>query len=246
MVILVLLAIVVGAASQRVTGMGLAMVAAPVLILLLDPLQAVVVVNACGAALAVVIGLRRRADIDWPRYRRLALPALVGVIPGTWLLVALERPVLETMLGLLIVVALTLSLAIRRTSAPRDGATLRTSAGFASGLMNSAAGVGGPAVTVYAVLSGWAQSSFAATMQPYLLTVAGASLASKVIVAPTGWPVFAWWIWVALGLALGAGLLLGELATRWITPQTARALVLVIAYVGAVAAVIKGIGGVVA
>lgn len=154
MLVVVVLAVVIGAMSQRVTGMGLAMVAAPVLILLMDPLAAVIVVNACGALLAVVIGLRRRTEIDWRRYRRLTLPALVGVVPGTWLLVTLDRSVLETTLGLLLIIALTLSLVVRRTKAPVDGAGVRTAAGFGSGLMNSAAGVGGPAVTVYAVLSG--------------------------------------------------------------------------------------------
>lgn len=81
-------------------------------------------------------------------------------------------------------------------------------------------------------------------MQPYLFTIAGASLLSKFVIAPGAWPDFAGWFWSAIGVGLCAGLLLGEAAASWISARTARRLVLVIAYSGAVAAVVKGIAGV--
>lgn len=243
LLLLVLPAVVLGAISQRVTGMGFALVVAPLLVLLLDPLAAVIIVNLCGAASAIVIGLRMRAHVDWGRFFWLAAPALIGVIPGTWLLLVLSRGVLEVVLGALLLVALTVSLLVHRTTFMLDGPAPRLIAGFSSGLMNSAAGVGGPAATTYAVLSRWHQQSFAATMQPYLLTIASASLLSKYVMAPGEWPIFDWWLWLGVVASLVVGLIVGERISPHVDARLARVIVVVIAYAGATLAVVKGATG---
>ncbi|MDT0183950.1 sulfite exporter TauE/SafE family protein [Microbacterium sp. ARD31] len=237
----ILPAVVLGAISQRITGMGFALVVAPFLLLGYGPMTAVIVVNICGALGAIAVWTRTGRDIEWRRYAWLVPPALIGIVPGTLMLVIPPRSVVEITIGVVLLVALTTALLLRRTGRSWDGPGQRLTAGFASGFMNSAVGAGAPAVTAYAVLSGWAQRSFAATMQPYLITIAAGSIISKSVIAPQAWPDIPGWMWVALVAALVVGLIAGDFAARVVPAGTARTIVVVIAYVGATGALIKGI-----
>ncbi len=51
--------------------------------------------------------------------------------------------------------------------------------------MYAAAGIGGPSLSVYAVVSRWEQRAFAATLQPFFLTVGASSLLTKLLIAPS-------------------------------------------------------------
>lgn len=237
----ILPAVILGAMSQRVTGMGFALIAAPFVLLLYGPITAVIVVNLCGIVAATVIWFRTGQHIDWRRLRWLLFPALAAIIPGTLFVIVPPRAVVETAVGVMLIAALTLALTVHRGGRVYDGAALRLTAGFASGLMNSAAGAGGPPLTAYAVLSGWEQRSFAATCQPYLIAVAGASILSKVVLEPSTWPQFPVWLWLLIVACLFAGLYAGDRISRYVGGTLARTLVIIIAFGGAIAALIKGV-----
>lgn len=96
-------------------------------------------------------------------------------------------------------------------------------------------------MSVYAVASKWGQRSFAATMQLYFLTLGVASVWAKYLVVPDSMPVLEPWAWGAMGVAIIAGLVAGEVLATWITPQRARFLVVVLAYGGAGAATTRGV-----
>ena len=78
-------AVMIGALLQRVSGAGLALVSAPLLTLLLGPTTGVLVVNVCSVCGAALIFTRVRRDVEWLRYRALALASIVGVVPGSLL-----------------------------------------------------------------------------------------------------------------------------------------------------------------
>jgi uncharacterized membrane protein YfcA len=141
----VLAAVFVGAMAQRVTGLGFALVVSPVLVILLGPFDGVLIVNLCGALSAAIILAGVRRDVEWRRYLLLAGPALVGIVPGALLAYLLPEQALEIGIGLLLVAALTTSLALRRTTRVVDGPGVMAGFGFASGVMNAAAGIGGRA-----------------------------------------------------------------------------------------------------
>lgn len=241
MILLALLTIALGAVSQRVTGMGLALVAAPFLLLLLDPLTVVIIVNLCGMVSAVIIAARTHRKIEWRRYLWLVVPALVGVVPGSLLLFVVSDAWLKIGIGAILVISLLASMLIRQSERHIDGPLVRTVSGFTSGAMNSAAGAGGAAFSAYAVLSRWEQSAFAATAQPYLFTVAGASVLSKVVIDPGSWPDLGGWTWLGIALALLIGLVVGDALSAHVEARLARALVIILAYIGAVSAIVKGI-----
>ena len=125
----------------------------------------------------------------------------------------------------------------------RSVATGRTPAivaGAASGFMNAAAGVGGPALSIYAVATRWPQAAFAATAQPYFVVIGLSSLLGKL--AASGWvaPEVDPSVWPVSIAALLVGLVLGDVLGTRISHSAARTAVIVIAYLGGVAAIVDG------
>ena len=78
---------------------------------------------------------------------------------------------------------------------------VRYIAGAVSGIMTTTAGVGGPAMSVYAVASKWDQRSFAASMQPYFLTIGLAAILAKYVATPESMPALEPSAWAVVVLA---------------------------------------------
>jgi uncharacterized protein len=232
-------AVMIGALLQRVSGSGLALVSAPLLTLLLGPTTGVLVVNVCSVCGAALIFTRVRRDVEWLRYRALALASIVGVVPGSLLVATVPEGWLALIVGLSVLAALTATLIARVEASKEHHRGPALVAGVLSGLMSTTAGVAAPPVTIYAIYSRWPQQSFAATLQPFFVTVAALSLSTKVsagVGAQPDWPVG---VCAALGLLVGVTVG-GVLAGR-IDPTHARIVAVTLAYLGAVATVIHAL-----
>lgn len=239
LIALLLLAILVGASLQRLTGMGFALVSAPFMVLLLGPVSGVVTANICGATASAMILGRVVADIEWRKFAGLALAALVGVIPGALLLKVAPAAWLDVGIGALIIAGLSITLFARPR--PGDpGAGTMFAAGAASGGMSVLAGVGGPAMSVYAVATRWGQKGFAATMQPYFMVTSLASISAKAVTNPASFPDLPAWAWIAVCLAMVLGLMAGEWAAKHVTHDAGRLLVVILAFAGGAAAMVRG------
>ncbi|TFD91191.1 sulfite exporter TauE/SafE family protein [Cryobacterium serini] len=238
--VLVIAAVLVGSSMQRITGMGFALVAAPFLVLLLGPVDGVIVINACGALTASIILMRVFRQVDWRRYSLLAVCAVVGIVPGSYILQFVSVAWLEISIGVLVAAGLTISVSLGRVVV-RDRLGFRVMAGLTSGFMNTTAGVGGPAVSIYAIATGWPQRSFAATMQPYFLTIGLASLASKFGLGSADLPQLPVLVWVFIGCACIVGLIVGDRLSTVIEPHVARRLLVVVAYLGSFATIVRGV-----
>jgi uncharacterized membrane protein YfcA len=114
------------------------------------------------------------------------------------------------------------------------------SLGFSSGLMNAAAGVGGPAITAYAIATRWEQKSFSATLQPYFVTTGLTSLVSKYVLSGGHLPGLAGWQWLSILAAMVAGIVAGDLLSGTVKPASVRRILVAIAYLGAVSTLAKG------
>ena len=240
MLLPVAVSVLVGAFAQRVTGMGFALIAAPALVVLLGPFDGVIIVNACAVLSSLLILPRVWRFIDWSRFRWLVVPAVVGTGAGAVVASRLPGPVLQLGIGVLVVVALTVSLLVTRTEHVATGRAPAIVTGAASGFMNAAAGVGGPALSIYAVATRWPQAAFAATAQPYFVVIGLSSLLGKL--AASGWvlPDVDSAIWPVAIASLLVGLAAGEVLGSRISHAAARTAVIVIAYLGGVAAIVDG------
>jgi uncharacterized membrane protein YfcA len=238
---IVLASVLVGAVAQRIAGLGFALLIAPFLVIILGPHAGVLLVNICGVVSSAIIVGRVWRDIDWSMFRWLVVPSLFGSIPGSFLAVVIPSAPLSVTVGAVVLVALTVSLVLQRSDVVLHGNAPKVVAGFTAGLTNSMAGVGGPAVSAYAVLSRWPQRPFAATLQPFFVCIGSVTLVAKLLLDPSQAPVLAPWMWVAIGLAIVGGIVAGEKLGRFVRDDQARLFVIVIAFVGAAFAVVKGL-----
>lgn len=228
--------VLLGSCVQWLTGMGFALVAVPALVLLLGPAQGVVLAN-CASGLICLVGLAG----GWRRVRPSAMvplcAAAVCTVPaGSWLTRRLPEPVLMLVMGTLVTVAVLLVMRGARMPALR-GTKGAVAAGAVGGFMNSAAAVGGPPISLYAVNAGWTVREFVPNAQFYGVIVNAFSVTAN------GTPTLSAVQWAAVAAAMLAGGLIGRgLASR--TPEErARLLVLTLALTGGVTAVGKGVWG---
>ena len=133
-------AVMIGALLQRVSGSGLALVSAPLLTLLLGPTTGVLVVNVCSVCGAALIFTRVRRDVEWLRYRALALASIVGVVPGSLLVATVPEGWLALIVGLSVLAALTATLITRVEASKEHHRGPALAAGVLSGLMSTPPG----------------------------------------------------------------------------------------------------------
>lgn len=238
--VVVALAVLAGAVAQRVSGMGFALVLAPVLVLAVGPVDGVLMVNICGALSACLVITRVWRLIDWRQYLLLVGPALLAIVPGALVAARLGGPTLQVVIGVLVLAALTVSLAVTR--ADRVAARVPTGllAGAASGFMSATAGVSGPGASIYAVLTRWEHRQFAATIQPFFATLGAAAFFGKIVALPDGLPDYDWWLWPLILGCTVVGLAVGERLAGVVSARAARRSVIALAYAGGVVAVLDG------
>jgi uncharacterized membrane protein YfcA len=225
----------VGALAQRSTGMGFALLASPFLVLVLGPLQGILVVNVCGSLSALLNLTQVWRDVDRRRLKVLAPMGVLGVIPGAVAVAVLPAAALMISVSAIVLLGLLLTLALRGRTIP-DSPGLGVAGGLASGFMNVTAGVGGPGVVIYARATGWEHRGFAATAQVQFLLLGIVSLIAKralPTLAPTGW--------AAMIIALLLGVLGGGAVARRMDGASAMRIVLVVALMGALLALGRGI-----
>lgn len=239
--ILVLGLIVLGAVAQRIAGLGFALLVSPFLVLILGPHEGVLLINICGVVSSTLIVFRVWKDIDWSMFRWLTIPAVFGSVGGSFAAVSLPSAPLSVTVAAVVLAGLTASLLLQRSAVVVTGNRSKAVAGLAAGLTNSMAGVGGPAVSAYALLSRWPQRPFAATLQPFFATIGSVTVLAKLLIDPGQVPPLETWMWVLIPVSIVIGILAGERLARYIHDRHARFAVIVIAFLGAATALIKGL-----
>lgn len=235
-------AVVVGACLHRVAGLGLGMVVAPVLTLVMGPVAGVTVSNGAAIVTSLLVLGAMHAHVDWGRFARLVPLIVAGSLVGALAVREIDPAWLDVLVGGSVLVALTATLTLSRLRAGVDGPVKGVSAGLAAGFMNTTCGVGGPALTAYALATGWDHRRFAATLQPILITANLTSLVTKALVGAAPAPgVLPWWVWpvAAAGVCVGVGL--GTLLARVVSVRVAAGLTVVVASTGAAAALVRGL-----
>lgn len=228
-------AVFLGAATQRISGMGFALVASPFVVALLGPFEGVVLINLLGAVTAFTLFLTTWRRVEYRRVGLLLAPAVVAALPGALVARFVPSAILSIVVGGLVVLTLAGSFfAVSNVRMMgRGGAVL---AGGISGFMSASAGVGGPAISAYAIAIRWPQPAFAVTVQPYFCALAITSLVFKGAL-----PQLAWTDWVACGIALVVGIVAGHFLARVVPPRVARVMVVALAFAGAAVIIVKGL-----
>ena len=229
-----LLAVTLGAVLQRITGIGFVLVAGPLLVLVLDPYNGIVLANILSGVLAITVLARTYRDADWSIIRKLLVGLIIGMPLGVLVVRTLDPDALLVTVGGLTVFAVLLAL-FRRPMPFLEGRAGAALTGAVSAFSNATAGVGGPALAVYAASSRMPTHVFIPVVQVMSFVMNAIAVAAK---APFTLP---------LPLLLGSfgcivvGMLLGSLLRRFVTPQRAQVLALYLALIGALAATVRGL-----
>ncbi|KDN81934.1 sulfite exporter TauE/SafE family protein [Kitasatospora cheerisanensis] len=226
--------VLAGAAVQRLSGVGFALIAAPVLVLLLGPADGVGLSNCASGAISVLGLAAEWRGVRPGRTVPLVLAAAITVPVGARLAATAPEAVLLVAIGAVVSVASVVVMLGVRAAALR-GVPGAVAAGAAGGLLNAAAGVGGPAVSLYAANCGWSAREFLPNAQLFGLAVNAMSLSAK------GFPALTHPQWAAAGSAVAAGTAAGHLLSGRIPDRPLRRLVLALALAGGLVTLTKGL-----
>ena len=228
--------VVVGSGAQVVTGFGFSLVVVPVLVFLVGPEHAVRLANLLAAVVNTSILVREHRAALYGTALRLLVPGALVTPLGAYVVHRTRAPVLSVVVGgVIIVCAIALATGARSTRLRGNGWLVVV--GGVSALMNTASGVGGPTVAMYAVNDGWPIEMTRPTMQIFFLglnVVALASLGPVVVRPGTG---------LALAIAVAGGLVAGRVVARRMPTAAIERSILVLAIAGGTAAVLRGIAG---
>ena len=158
-------AVFLAAATQQLSGFGYSLMAVPLLSLLIGPKDAVALSSLSGMAGTALMAFRLRRRADRPVVRRLLIGALLGMPIG---IVALRRVApdpLQIAVSVVVLAAVVLlATGYRlRSESPR----VEVVTGFASGMINTSIGVGGPPVVLVLQAAEHEQHAFRATTVTY-------------------------------------------------------------------------------
>lgn len=169
-VLLVVAVLFVSTFVRSALGFGDALLAMPLLALLLGVRVATPVVAFAASTIALTILLRHWRSVDVRATWRLVVASLAGIPFGLLLLkYAPEGPV-KMALGALLILYGLYSLVAPRLPVVR-GEGLAYAFGFVAGLLGGAYNTNGPPVVIYGALKGWPPEHFRATLQGcFLLT----------------------------------------------------------------------------
>lgn len=236
---LLAIAVLVGVVLQRITGSGIGAVVAPPLILVLGPVAGVQVLHVVAALCSLVLLASCWRDVDWGRTAVVTGTALAATPVGAVLAFALPEAVLQVAMGLLMLAALFTVEALARTRLMRSRMGVVTT-GVLGGVSNGAVGQAGPLMSAYALASRWPLARFVASMQVcwFLVNLAAAALKG---LPPGVQPTL---LAVLLG-SLVVGVVVSLPIARALPRSVAVACLVVVAAIGAVAVLAKGVVGLV-
>lgn len=221
---------------QRVSGIGYALVASPVLIAAVGPQESVRLVILTGivsAALGLVATWR---DATPRQVLPIALVAVAVVWPAGLLAAAMSAAVASLVAGLVVLLALAVAYRPRVLHRVPSWAQAAVAGGL-SGAMNTVAALGGPMGATYGLAHRWGRA-MVPNMQLFLLVTSAAVLVVR------GWPQQTGPAAVLL-LAAGAagGVVLGSLLSGRLTARHATRVTVVVAVAGAGVAIARGVAG---
>ena len=201
----------VAALCRATFGFGDALVAMPLLLLVLPPTSAAAIVAILGLALGLVMLARQWREVDWAATRRLLVAALFGVPVGLAMVAIAPERTIKLALGVAIMCYAAYSLA--GWALPRaERARWAYLFGFMSGTFGAAYNFSGPPVVLYGSLKGWTPEQFRTSLQGFFAPIGVVIVASH---AASGyWTPTTLKLTALAAPAMALGMLTGALLQR--------------------------------
>src|SRR5436309_1479388 len=149
-------------------GFGEALIAVPLLALLIPVEIAVPLAVLVSITVAVVVIIEDWRKVHLASAWRLVLSTLFGIPLGLLLLTAVPEAIVKAVLAV-VIMAFSAYCLLRRAPLELKDDRLAWLFGFAAGILGGAYGMNGPPLVVYGTLRRWSAEHFRATLQGYFL-----------------------------------------------------------------------------
>ncbi|MEX0720180.1 MAG: sulfite exporter TauE/SafE family protein [Balneolaceae bacterium] len=149
-------------------GFGEALIAVPLLALLIPVKVAAPVAVLISITVAAIVVVQDWNYIHFRSATWLILASLLGTPVGLLLLIKLPGPIVKTLLATVIILFSAHSLLKRKQAVLKDD-KMAGVFGFLAGILGGAYGMNGPPLVVFGTLRGWTPQHFRATLQGYFL-----------------------------------------------------------------------------
>ncbi len=224
------LAVLAGSFFTTVTGFGFALVALPLLNLVLSVKASIILVLFLALVTRLVNMAQTWGQWQWQVVAAFALGSLVGAVPGVLALQRLPLRQMELFLGcVLLLAALLLG---RQFSFPvADKRLGRLAAGCVSGFFGTATGVSGPPIILYCLNEGMEKGALRSNLIWYFGFQSFCSLAFNYLVGNTQ-AVEDWTLLGAMLPAMLIGTLVGNRFFSKLNPALFRRLALLVVGLG--------------
>ncbi|HHD57509.1 MAG TPA: sulfite exporter TauE/SafE family protein [Desulfobulbaceae bacterium] len=153
---------------QGLTGFGSALVAIPLLSLILDIKAAVPLCILNGLIITMYLALHLRQHLDRTKILPLVVGSIPGVVVGATLLQRVDSGIIRFCIGVLLISYSLYNLFVR----PRSPGLSRAwgyAAGFLTGAIGAAFSAGGPPAIIYTTLAGWKKEEIRATLSGFFV-----------------------------------------------------------------------------
>ncbi|MCU0309650.1 MAG: sulfite exporter TauE/SafE family protein [Acidimicrobiales bacterium] len=228
------LLVAVAATVQTMTGFGFALMAVPVLSLVVPPESAVVLSASLGLLTSTGQAVSERHHGDRPTIRRMVLGGLVGAPLGLAVLLVVSERQLRILLVAVIAVFLVVN--VRGIRLRRAGPGVDLGAGAVSGALNTALATNGPPLVMALHVRHLAPPVFRGTLSAVLALQGALTVALFALTGRYDRDVVVLFLASLPGLALGFAV--GVRHRRRIAPDRFRGLVVVLLAVTGVVALV--------
>jgi len=186
-------------------GVGTGMTAMPLLILLLQPADVILVATLGGFGAALHLTYAYRASFRWNDMKPLFMGSLPGIAAGALTLKAVSVPVLQLLLGFVLLSFIVFQfLRGRRLFTLPESPLTGLAAGFACGFTSASVAIPGAPLGVYVILRGWDTDRSRGNMSLYFVFIMGLSVLAQAMAGLCTMRI------LSIGLACAAGSMLGQ------------------------------------
>jgi uncharacterized protein len=224
---------------QSLTGFGFALMATPLLFLLMDPKTAIVLVVTIVSVNMLVLTITYWKDINKKRTVFMGIGSLIGVPLGTYILIILTPTAIKLAVASIIIV-LSIFLLKNSTHYFKQFIPWHMAAGFLSGILTSSTSLGGPPSVLFLLSQNISKKEFLGT-----ISVTGFILAAVTV-----------GMFASMGLikadilktalislpAMGIGFWIGSIVVKKINNQLFRYIAISVVILSAVVTIVTTIG----
>jgi uncharacterized membrane protein YfcA len=166
--LLVVVVIFFSSTIRSTFGFGNALIAMPLLVLLIGVKAASPLVALAGSVISILMLVRGWRDLQWKETLALLAASLPGMPLGLLLLTSVPESIVKIILGLILIGFGLYNLSGIRLPNLRSR-WLFFPFGFLAGILGGAYNTNGPPIVIFAVFRGWTKDQFRASLQGFFL-----------------------------------------------------------------------------